>query len=248
MGSLYGRSLVPLLTDLSCATGVCSRQAARGRSAAAERCAFKTSLQWLTGKERLRQEVDGRNSGSTIARCRSTSGGASRGPVPAPRFRRGDEGRSGKRCGGEWTPLGRPRRMFVREIRQLGLQFGVGLISIFLVAVTCPGARSDELSVTPSKMGRIGTIDERFQSYNVEMGEVTGGRFWRPYGPNTSDAHSDLYAYRPPIDLTNAPVAKAGLSIGARLSARQRHLGERHLVLRIRMFATSAPPADSTEF
>ena len=32
------------------------------------------------------------NSGSTIARCRSTSGEASRGPVPAPRFRRGNEG------------------------------------------------------------------------------------------------------------------------------------------------------------
>jgi hypothetical protein len=32
------------------------------------------------------------NSGSTIARCRSTSGGTSRGPVPVPRFRRGDEG------------------------------------------------------------------------------------------------------------------------------------------------------------
>ena len=31
------------------------------------------------------------NSGSTIARCRSTSRGKSRGPVPAPRFRRGDD-------------------------------------------------------------------------------------------------------------------------------------------------------------
>ncbi len=112
------------------------------------------------------------------------------------------------RCGGEWTPLGRPRRMFVREIRQLGLQFGACLISIFLVAVTCPGARSDELSVTPAKMARIGAIDERFQSYNVEMVEVTGGRFWRPYGPNASDVHSDLYAYRPPIDLTNARLRK----------------------------------------
>jgi hypothetical protein len=112
------------------------------------------------------------------------------------------------RCGGEWNALGRPRRIFVREIRQLGLQFGACLISIFLVSVTCPGALSDELSVTPAKMARIGTIDERFQSYNVEMVEVTGGRFWRPYGPNTSDVPSDLYAYRPPIDLTNARLRK----------------------------------------
>jgi hypothetical protein len=31
-------------------------------------------------------------------------------------------------------------------------------------------------------MPRLGTVDERFQSYNVEMLEVTGGRFWKPYG------------------------------------------------------------------
>lgn len=77
-------------------------------------------------------------------------------------------------------------------------------IATFLVALACPGALARELSVTPGTMARIGTIDERFQSYNVEMVEVTGGRFWKPYGPNTSDVHSDLYAHRSPIDLTNA--------------------------------------------
>ncbi len=96
----------------------------------------------------------------------------------------------------------------MRGIRQPGLHFGACLTLIFLLAATCPGALSDELSVTPAKMARIGTIDQRFQSYNVEMVEVTGGRFWRPYGPNTSDALSDLYAYRPPIDLTNARLRK----------------------------------------
>lgn len=30
-------------------------------------------------------------------------------------------------------------------------------------------------------MPRIGTVDDRFQSYNIEMVEVTGGRFWKPY-------------------------------------------------------------------
>jgi hypothetical protein len=83
-----------------------------------------------------------------------------------------------------------------------GLQ--VWPIATFLVALACPGALARELSVTPGTMARIGTIDERFQSYNVEMVEVTGGRFWKPYGPNTSDVHSDLYAHRAPIDLTNA--------------------------------------------
>ncbi|MCB0688389.1 MAG: hypothetical protein KDC53_17745, partial [Saprospiraceae bacterium] len=28
---------------------------------------------------------------------------------------------------------------------------------------------------------QIGTVDERFQSYNIEMCEVIGGDFWIPY-------------------------------------------------------------------
>jgi hypothetical protein len=30
-------------------------------------------------------------------------------------------------------------------------------------------------------MPRIAKVDERFQSFNVEMVEVTGGWFWKPY-------------------------------------------------------------------
>ena len=37
------------------------------------------------------------------------------------------------------------------------------------------------MQLTPSALRRIGMIDPRFQSYNVEMIEVTGGRFWAPY-------------------------------------------------------------------
>jgi hypothetical protein len=51
-------------------------------------------------------------------------------------------------------------------------------------------------------MVRIATIDERFQSYNIEMVEVTGGRFWKPYD-SPSQPQSDLFEYRPPIDLAN---------------------------------------------
>jgi hypothetical protein len=40
--------------------------------------------------------------------------------------------------------------------------------------------------VTPAAMGRIATVDERFQSYNVEMVEVVGGRFWKPYASGAS--------------------------------------------------------------
>jgi hypothetical protein len=61
-------------------------------------------------------------------------------------------------------------------------------------------------------MARVGTVDQRFQSYNVEMVEVTGGLFWKPYGSDTS-AGSDRYAYRPPIDLTNARLRRLAAAL-----------------------------------
>jgi hypothetical protein len=81
-------------------------------------------------------------------------------------------------------------------------------------------------------MPRVGTIDERFQSFNIEMLEVTGGRFWAPYkqqgeapeAPADSkpdakastppDMDPSLYRYRPPIDLSNPQLRKlaAGLA------------------------------------
>ena len=66
-------------------------------------------------------------------------------------------------------------------------------------------------------MKRIGTVDERYQSFNIEMVEVTGGRFWAPYKSGKADAATpapkpgtpvgmdpSLYEYRAPIDLGNA--------------------------------------------
>src|ERR1700680_625859 len=44
------------------------------------------------------------------------------------------------------------------------------------------------VSVTPATMPRVGTVDERCQSFNVEMVEVTGGRFWAPYKKQGADA------------------------------------------------------------
>ena len=107
------------------------------------------------------------------------------------------------RVAGEGALFSQTATIGVQEARRIGPCLRAGLISTLLIAVACPLALADTLTVTPATMARIGTVDERFQSYNVEMVEVTGGRFWRPYRPNTSDADSDLYAYRPPIDLTN---------------------------------------------
>jgi heparanase len=85
------------------------------------------------------------------------------------------------------------------------------------------------VAVTPATMPRVGTTDERYQSFNIEMVEVTGGRFWAPYkkeGSETPPASSStknsapvgmdpsLYRYRAPIDLSNPRLRKlaAGLS------------------------------------
>ncbi len=87
-------------------------------------------------------------------------------------------------------------------------------------------------SLAPATMARIGTVDERYQSYNVEMIEVTGGKFWKPYGakpdasanstsaspPSGSDTpagvNPDLYQYRPPIDLRSARLRKLAAGLG----------------------------------
>ncbi len=86
-------------------------------------------------------------------------------------------------------------------------------------------------AIAPEHMPRIGTVDDRFQSYNIEMVEVTGGRFWKPYkdvdallkaqasakasGSNQPAGMSpDLYQYRPPIDLSKERLRKLAAALG----------------------------------
>ncbi len=65
-------------------------------------------------------------------------------------------------------------------------------------------------------MKHIGSVSERFQSYNVEMVEVVGGKFWKPYEStenNTvenssitydiSQKNTDMYQQIPPINLSD---------------------------------------------
>ena len=50
------------------------------------------------------------------------------------------------------------------------------LVSVLMLP---SGVSSQPVSLAPASMPCIGTVDDRYQSYNVEMLEVTGGRFWR---------------------------------------------------------------------
>jgi hypothetical protein len=94
----------------------------------------------------------------------------------------------------------------------------------------------NENVITPASMTRVGSVDERYQSYNVEMLEVTGGKFWKPYGPeleailkagqsasapsraSSSDTPAGmdprLYEYRPPIDLGRPRLRKLAAALG----------------------------------
>jgi len=62
-------------------------------------------------------------------------------------------------------------------------QFRSAVIAVVMVVVASVlpfQARAQSVSLDPAKMPRIGNVDERFVSYNIEMAEVTGGNFWKP--------------------------------------------------------------------
>lgn len=82
--------------------------------------------------------------------------------------------------------------------------------ALLIVLVTSCEAHGQQ-AIMPGTMPRIGEVDARFQSYNVEMVEVTGGRFWKPYGVPPD---RQLYAQRPPIDLANARLRKLAAALG----------------------------------
>ncbi len=86
--------------------------------------------------------------------------------------------------------------------------------------MNCHGASAGEATVVPADLPSVGTIDARFQSFNIEMVEVTGGAFWKPYpaGEGAAKRHekarstavnkSELFANRSPIDFTSAMLRK----------------------------------------
>ncbi|WP_213740879.1 hypothetical protein [Bradyrhizobium sp. dw_411] len=93
------------------------------------------------------------------------------------------------------------------------------LISALLVAQEAHGASiPDAPTVIPASLPRIATVDERFQSYNIETVEITGGRFWRPYRSQpdadaSREKYSNLFQTRSPIDLNNTRLRKLAAAL-----------------------------------
>jgi len=100
-----------------------------------------------------------------------------------------------------------------------------GALTVLGVAICVAGpAATPSASIAAGTMPRVGTIDERFQSYNIEMVEVTGGRFWKPYGSKVEEKRPDanqpsgmdasLYEYRSPINLSHERLRKLAAAVG----------------------------------
>jgi Glycosyl hydrolase family 79, N-terminal domain len=79
-------------------------------------------------------------------------------------------------------------------------------------ATPCRVAIAGEARIAPAELPAIGSIDERFQSFNIEMVEVTGGPFWKPYAReeqrSVSAEKNDLFSQRSPVDLSNKLLRK----------------------------------------
>ena len=118
-------------------------------------------------------------------------------------------------------------------MKTINLRFSALLCFAVPLAVFGAGAfaasHTTATAVAPSTMPRIGKVDERYLSYNIEMLEVTGGQFWKPYKSQSASANSpgnassssvpagmspDLYQYRAPIDLANARRRKLAAALG----------------------------------
>lgn len=91
--------------------------------------------------------------------------------------------------------------------------------------------------IDPQQFTVVGEVDPRYQSYNIEMAEVTGGTFWKPYTDaqragtepvtltrNPLDGHGEeasgfadndsLMAPLPPVDLTGARIRTLAAALG----------------------------------
>jgi len=89
-------------------------------------------------------------------------------------------------------------------------------------------AIAGEASIAPAELPTVAMIDERFQSFNLEMVEVTGGPFWKPYSASDGPAKPDekaqspaseagLFANRAPIDLTSKLLRKLASALAPAL-------------------------------
>jgi len=94
-----------------------------------------------------------------------------------------------------------------------------GVIGATAFAVAHGAVLAQTVLLDPQSLRRVGVVDERYQSYNVEMAEVIGGDFWKPYPPPLagglpSHASGSLFEARPPLDLTSPRLRTLAAALG----------------------------------
>ncbi|EAQ1150833.1 hypothetical protein EOH33_21470 [Salmonella enterica] len=87
-------------------------------------------------------------------------------------------------------------------------------VILFGVGINCYAHEALPVIKT-NELKKLGVTDKHYQSYNIEMIELTGGWFWKPYGekgykttPDTKKnipqgMNPDAYQYIPPVNLNN---------------------------------------------
>lgn len=103
----------------------------------------------------------------------------------------------------------------------LSIVLGSVLLS-FLNSCSFNDSSTDDASgLNLSKMKVIGEVDERYQSFNVEMCEVVGGDFWIPYdimdsvmANSKKNGFSALKWQIPPIDLYEKKIRMLASALG----------------------------------
>lgn len=110
----------------------------------------------------------------------------------------------------------------MRLARTVGVIAAV--IAVGSTACGTPAQPSDRAALNLRGLPKLGTVDQRFQSYNIEMASVTGADFWKPYraAPTASSASPgapagldpNMFEYRPPRDLTNPRLRTLAAALG----------------------------------
>lgn len=81
------------------------------------------------------------------------------------------------------------KNLFLKEVMPILAYLGVAMI-------TSCSSKNDESQVDftlqPDQMTKVAEVSPRYQSYNVEMVEVVGGEFWRPYSQMEKDENGNV--------------------------------------------------------
>ena len=123
------------------------------------------------------------------------------------------------------TPHSGDRGVKLQTARFVPLLIGFAVTPSMSVA---QDVKDQSVVIQPGSLPSIGVIDERFQSYNVEMVEIIGGDFWKPYGPDGTVAtpssaplgqgvvgqDPNLFQALPPLDTANTRLQKLAAALG----------------------------------